>query len=113
MKGDIRIFLTTPLILSILWFIFFRLVTVIDLLYDLSYGFIDLLVGHDLLCGIHEKHIQSVFDGQIVLLFSETLSYASFEQIALDGPLEKFLRNRYHYPVDLIARALSAEKAHS
>ena len=113
MKGDIRIFLTAPLILSILWFISYRLVTVVDLLYDLSYGIVDLFIGHDLLGGIHEKHIQPVFDGQIVLLFSETLAYASFKQIALDGSLEKFLRDRYHYSVDFIASVLPAEKAHS
>ena len=113
MKGDIRIFLTTPLILSILWLIFLRFVTVVDLFNDLSYGFIDLLIGHYLLGGIHKKYIQPVFNGQIVLLFSETLTYASFQQIALDCPLEKFLGYRYHYSVDLIACTLPAEKAHS
>ena len=65
----------------------------IDLVDDLSYSLIYLFVAEDFFCGIHEKHIQTAFDGQVVLLFSIAFAYSSLEEIAFYGTFEEFLRN--------------------
>ena len=84
----------------------------IDLVDDLSYSLIYLFVAEDFFCGIHEKHIQTAFDSQVVLLLSIALSDSSFKQIALYGALEELFRYGYHDPVFLVSCALEAEIAH-
>lgn len=108
-----RIFLASSLALFSLWFIGLRFVSLVDLLDDLSYGFIYLSVAQDFLCGIHKKHIQATFDGQVVLLSSIAFPYPSLEEIAFYGSLEEFLWDRYHNAVDFVACALEEKKAHS
>ena len=84
----------------------------IDLVDDLSYSLIYLFVAEDFFCGIHEKHIQTAFDSQVVLLLSIALSDSSFKQIALYGALEELFRYGYHDPVLFVSCALEAEIAH-
>ena len=84
----------------------------IDLVDDLSYSLVDLLIAEDLFCGIHEKHIQTAFDSQVVLLLSIALSDSSFKQIALYGALEELFRYGYHDPVLFVSGAFEAEIAH-
>ena len=84
----------------------------IDLVDDLSYSLIYLFVAEDFFCGIHEKHIQTAFDSQVVLLLSIALSDSSFKQIALYGALEELFGYGYHDPVFLVSCALEAEIAH-
>lgn len=91
MKGEIRIFLTTPLIFSHVLLIFLRFAGVVDLVYYLTYGCIDLLVTQNFLCGIHKKHIKTTIYVQVVLLFSVTFADATFEEIAFYGSFEQFL----------------------
>ena len=100
MKGDIAIFLMTCSTL------------LIDLIYDLSYGLINLFVAEDFFCRIHEKHIQTAFDSQVVLLLSIAFADSSFEQIAFYGALEELFRYGYHDPVLFISCAFEAEIAH-
>ena len=109
MKGELRIFLTTPLIFSHVLLIFLRFAGVVDLVYYLTYGCIDLLVTQNFLCGIHEKHIQTILDGQVVLLFSIAFADAALEKIAFDGSFEQFLWDGNHETVHIIACSLAAE----
>ena len=113
MKGEIRIFLTTPLIFSTFLFILLRFDGVIDLFDDLTYGLIDLLVSHYFLGGIHEKHIQTTFDGQVVLLLSIAFADSALEQISFYSSFEQLLGNGYHEMVHFIAGSLATEIAHS
>ena len=109
MKGEIRIFLTTPLIFSHVLLTFLRFARVVDLVYYLTYGCIDLLVTQNFLCGIHEKHIQTILDGQVVLLFSIAFADAALEKIAFDGSFEQFLGNGDHETVHVVVCSLTAE----
>ena len=109
MKGEIRIFLTTPLIFFQVLLIFLRFARVVDLFYYLAYGSIDLLVAHNFLCRIHEKHIQTILDDQVVLLFSIAFADAALEKIAFDGSFEQFLGNGDHETVHIIVCSLAAE----
>ena len=84
----------------------------IDLVYDLSYGLVDLFVAEDFFCRIHEKHIQTAFDSQVVLLLSIAFADSSFQQIAFYGTLEELLRYGYHYSVLFISCAFEAEVTH-
>ena len=84
----------------------------IDLVDDLSYSLIYLFVAEDFFCGIHEKHIQTAFDGQVVLLLSIAFADSSFQQIALYSTLEKLFRYGYHDPVLFVSGAFEAEIAH-
>ena len=84
----------------------------IDLVDDLTYSLVDLLIAEDLFCGIHEKHIQTAFDSQVVLLLSIALADSSFKQIALYGALEELFRYGYHDPVLFVSGAFEAEIAH-
>lgn len=77
----------------------------IDLVDDLSYSLIYLFVAEDLFCGIHEKHIQTAFDSQVVLLLSIALADSSFKQIALYSTLEELFRYGYHDPVLFVSCA--------
>ena len=85
----------------------------IDFFYYLSHCRINFLVAEDFLCGIHEKHIQTALDGQVVLLLSIAFAYSSFEEIALYGTFEKLLRNGYHDPVLFFARTFPAKISHA
>ena len=84
----------------------------IDLVDDLSYSLIYLFVAEDFFCRIHEKHIQTAFDGQVVLLLSIAFADSSFQQIALYSTLEELFRYRYHDPVLFVSGAFEAEIAH-
>ena len=84
----------------------------IDLVDDLTYSLVDLLIAEDLFCGIHEKHIQTAFDSQVVLLLSIALADSSFKQIAFYGALEELFRYGYHDPVLFVSGAFEAEIAH-
>ena len=84
----------------------------IDLVDDLTYSLVDLLIAEDLFCGIHEKHIQTAFDSQVVLLLSIALADSSFKQIALYSTLEELFRYGYHNPVLFVSCAFEAEIAH-
>ena len=84
----------------------------IDLVYDLSYSLIYLFVAEDFFCRIHEKHIQTAFDSQVVLLLSIAFSDSSFQQIALYSTLEELFRYGYHDPVLFVSCAFEAEVAH-
>ena len=84
----------------------------IDLIYDLSYSLIDLFIAEDFFCRVHEKHIQTAFDSQVVLLLSIAFAYSSLEQVALYSTFEELFRYGYHDPVFLVSCALEAEKAH-
>ena len=113
MKGEIRIFLTTPLIFSHVLLIFLRFDGVVDPFDDLAYCGIDLLVGHYFLGVVCKKHIQTTFDGQVVLLFPVTFADAALEQIAFYGPFEHFLWDRDHNSVHVVACFFAEDKAHS
>ena len=52
-----------------------------------AYGGMDFLVAQNLLFGIHEENIHSIY-GKGVLLFSIAFPNASFQEISLDGPFE-------------------------
>ena len=84
----------------------------IDLFDDLSYSLIDLFVAEDFFCRIHEKHIQTAFDSQVVLLLSIAFADSSFQQIALYCALEELFRYGYHDPVLFVSGAFEAEIAH-
>lgn len=84
----------------------------IDLVDDLSYSLIYLFVAEDFFCRIHEKHIQTAFDGQVVLLLSIAFADSSFQQIALHSTLEELFRYGYHDPVLFVSGAFEAEVAH-
>ena len=84
----------------------------IDLVDDLTYSLVDLLIAEDLFCGIHEKHIQTAFDSQVVLLLSIALADSSFKQIALHSTLDELFRYGYHDPVLFVSGAFEAEIAH-
>ena len=94
MKGAIAIFLIICFVL------------LIDLVDDPFYSLIDLLIAEDLFCGIHEKHIQTAFDSQVVLLLSIAFADSPFQQITLYGTLEELFRYGYHDPVFLVSCAL-------
>lgn len=113
MKGEIRIFLTTPLIFSTFRFIFLRFDGVVDPFDDLAYGGVYLLVGHYFLGVVCKKHIQATFDGQVVLLFPVAFADAALEQIAFYGPFEELLWDRDHNTVHVVACFLAEDKAHS
>ena len=81
----------------------------IDLVDDLTYSLVDLLIAEDLFCGIHEKHIQTILDGQVVLLFSIAFADAALEKIAFDGSFEQFLGDGNHETIHIIACSLAAE----
>ena len=84
----------------------------IDLVDDLSYSLIYLFVAEEFFCRIHEKHIQTAFDGQVVLLLSIAFADSSFQQIALHSTLEELFRYGYHDPVLFVSGAFEAEVAH-
>ena len=84
----------------------------IDLVDDLTYSLVDLLIAEYLLGRIHEKHIQTAFDSQVVLLLSIALADSSFKQIALYSTLEELFRYGYHDPVLFVSGAFEAEIAH-
>ena len=84
----------------------------IDLVDDLTYSLVDLLIAEYLLGRIHEKHIQTAFDSQVVLLLSIALADSSFKQIALHSTLEELFRYGYHDPVLFVSCAFETEVAH-
>ena len=84
----------------------------IDLVNDLSNSLIYLFIAEDFFCGIYEKHIQTAFDGQVVLLLSIAFADSSFKQIAFYGTLEELFRYGYHDPVLFVSGAFEAEIAH-
>ena len=100
MKGAMAIFLMVCITL------------LIDLIYDLSYSLIDLFVAEDFFCRIHEKHIQTAFDSQVVLLLSIAFADSSLQHITLYGTLEELFRYGYHDPVLFVSGAFKAEIAH-
>ena len=85
----------------------------IDFVDDLSYSLIYLFVAEDFFCRIHEKHIQTAFYGQVVLLLSIAFAYSSLEEVALYSALEKLFRNGYHDPVLFFACTFPAKISHA
>ena len=63
----------------------------IYLLYDITDGRIDFLIAENILCGIHEKHIKTSLDSQVVFLLSVAFTYSSFKEISFDCTLEQLL----------------------
>ena len=63
----------------------------VEVLYDLTYGCVDFLIGEDFLGGIHQEDVKIAFKGKLMLLFSPAFADSSLQEISLDRPFEEFL----------------------
>lgn len=103
MNGKMTIFLMTDRTLFADGFMF-RLFcpAFVQPVYHIPDMGINLLIGHDLLGGVNEQNVHSLFRiNESVLESAPTFTDASFQQVAFDSPLEQFLRNGDHYATEL------------
>ena len=82
-----------------------------DLLDDLSYGSVDLLVTHDLFGGVHEQNVDRC--GQFMLLPAPCLADTSLAQISLYSSFEAFFRYGYKNPGMIASGVLADKVAHA
>ena len=76
---------------------------VVDLCEYLLHLVVDVLVLHDLFCGIHEEDVHLGGRSDQMLLCPVAFPDPALEQIALDCALEQFLRNGDHDSVLFLA----------
>ena len=82
----------------------------VDLFYNAADTCVDIRIAEDLLAGIDEKYIRASGCREGVFLLSPAFTYASFEEVSLDSPLEHLFRHGNHNPVFLATCTCQIQK---